>query len=285
MNIRLPSAARFTGFYNNRSGLLPASNFLCNKKPLKNMDGTSFPYRQSEGKLCQTKQQCSMKKVFRNLSLLLCAGVITVLARTDAQAQESPRVGVKGGLNLSNLYVDEANDENARIGWHAGFYAQLLSTEAFAIQPEVNFSTKGTGATFGVINQNGVNINYETKFILNYIDIPVLAVFKLGRAAEIHAGPYWSYLVSAQIKNNDGNPNNEFDTVDRDNFDKWDYGLVGGIGFNLGKGAQLGARYNYGLNKIAESRGARAMMGSAKNQVAQLYLAFNLNGGNAYDND
>jgi hypothetical protein len=179
--------------------------------------------------------------------------------------------------------VGDVDDENARIGWHAGFYAQLLSSEAFAIQPEVNFSTKGTGISYGRINNNSVSVGYETKFILNYIDIPVLAVFKLGQVAEIHAGPYWSYLVSAQVRNKEGDPNNEFNTIDRKNFDNWDYGLVGGIGFNLGKGAQLGARYNYGLNNIAESRGARALLGSSKNQVAQLYLAFNLNSG--VDND
>jgi hypothetical protein len=218
-----------------------------------------------------------MKKILRNFSLMLCAGMMSVMFVNKAQAQETPRVGFKGGLNLSNLYVNRADDENARIGWHAGFYGQLLSTEAFAIQPEVNFSTKGTGITYGSINSNGVNINYDTKFILNYIDIPVLAVFKLGRAAEIHAGPYWSYLVSAQIKNNSGDPNNEFNTLDRKNFDNWDYGLVGGIGFNLGKGAQLGARYNYGLNTIARSPGAKTVLGNSKNQVAQLYLAFNLN--------
>lgn len=227
-----------------------------------------------------------MKNVLRNLSLLLCAGVVSLVTLQNAQAQEAPRVGVKGGLNLSNLYVDEADDENARIGWHAGFYAQLFSSEAFAIQPEANFSTKGTGITYGTIGGAGINIENDTKFILNYIDIPVLAVFKLGEAAEIHLGPYWSYLVSAQIKNNNGDPDNEFSTVDRDNFDKWDYGLVGGIGFNLGKGAQLGARYNYGLNKIAETSGARRILGDSKNQVAQLYLSFNLNGGNDnYDND
>ena len=110
----------------------------------------------------------------------------------------------------------------------------------------------------------------------------MLAVFKLGRTAEIHAGPYWSYLLHADIRNRSGNPNNEFTTIDRDNFDDWDYGLVGGIGFNLGKSAQLGARYNYGLNNIAESRGARAILGNSKNQVAQLYVSFNLN---ADDND
>lgn len=212
-----------------------------------------------------------MKKI-RNLSLLVCAVAISTLSLTDAQAQYA-RAGVKGGLNLSNLYVDQADDDDARIGWHAGIFGQLFASEAFAIQPEVNFSTKGTGVTR--IDANSAR--YESKFNLSYIDIPVLAVFKLGEVAEIHAGAYWAYLIKAEIKNNRGNPDNEFTTQDRDNFDDWDYGLVGGIGFNLGESAQLGVRYNYGLNEIADSRGARRVFGDSKNQVAQLYLAFNLN--------
>lgn len=220
-----------------------------------------------------------MKRNMRNVCLLLCAGLLSFMTVTNAQAQERPRVGFKGGLNMSNLYVGDADDENARIGWHAGIYTQLFSSEAFAIQPEINYSTKGTGITYVRGGNQSVSVNHDQKFNLQYLDIPVLAVFKLGKAAEIHAGPYWSYLLSAEIKNNDGIPNNEFTSIDRDNFDDWDYGLVGGIGFNLGKGAQLGARYNYGLNPIADSRGARAVFGSAKNQVAQLYLAINLNGG------
>ena len=233
----------------------------------------------------------SMKKVLSNLSLLLCAGMISI-TMTNAQAQKAPRVGLKGGLNLSNLYVNDAHDENARFGWHAGIYAQLFSSEAFAIQPELNYSTKGSGITYGSIYNGNINLNHDAKFNLSYLDIPVLAVFKLGRAAEIHAGPYWAYLVNAEIRNNNGDPDNEFDTIDRRNFDNWDYGLVGGIGFNVGKGAQLGVRYNYGLNKIAASPRARLILGDSKNQVAQLYLAFNLNSGNAdydadddYDND
>ncbi len=214
-----------------------------------------------------------MKKL-RNLSLLVCAVAISTITFTDAQAQYA-RAGIKGGLNLSNLYVNDANDDNARVGWHAGFYGQLFASEAFAIQPEVNFSTKGTGVT----RVDATSIKYDSKFNLSYIDIPVLAVFKLGEFAEIHAGAYWAYLLGAEIKNNDRNPDNEFTTIDRDNFDDWDYGLVGGIGFNLGQGAQLGVRYNYGLNEIAESAGAKRLFGNSKNQVAQLYLAFNFNSG------
>lgn len=217
-------------------------------------------------------------KTIRNLSLLVGAVAISLITFTKAEAQYA-RAGIKGGLNLSNLYVNEADDDNARIGWHAGLYGQIFASEAFAIQPEVNFSTKGTGVT----RVDATSAKYESNFNLNYIDIPILAVFKLGRAAEIHVGPYWSYLLHAEIRNNDRDPNNEFDTIERDNFDDWDYGLVGGIGFNLGQGAQLGVRYNYGLNEIADSAGARRLFGNSKNQVAQVYLAFNFNAGDADD--
>lgn len=185
----------------------------------------------------------------------------------------SPRAGIKGGLNLSNLIVDDVNDRNGRVGFHVGVYGQIFSSNAFAIQPEVNFSTKGNRVvtTAGVIDQ-------ETKINLSYIDIPILAVFKLGRAAEIHAGAYWAYLVGANL-DRDGDLSSDFRKIDRDNFDDWDYGLVGGLGFNLGEGAQLGARYSYGLNQIAESRGARALLGNTKNSVAQIYLSFNLAAG------
>lgn len=220
-----------------------------------------------------------MKKI-GNLSLLVSAVVISMICHSNAQAQYA-KAGIKGGLNLSNLYVNNTDDDHARIGWHAGLYGQLFASEAFAIQPEINFSTKGTGVT----RVDATSAQYKSNFNLNYLDIPVLAVFKLGKVAEIHAGPYWSYLLHAEIRNNDRNPDNEFTTIDRDNFDDWDYGLVGGIGFNLGEGAQLGVRYNYGLNEIAESAGAKRMFGNSKNQVAQLYLAFNFNADKDTDND
>lgn len=183
-----------------------------------------------------------------------------------------PRVGIKGGLNASNLIASEVTDKHGRFGFHAGVYGQLFSSDVFAIQPEVNFSTKGNE----VKNNFGI-IDHETKFNLSYIDVPVLAVFKLGSAAEIHAGAYWAYLVGANI-DTDGDLGDGFVSLDRDNFDNWDYGLVGGIGFNLGQ-VQLGARYNYGLNEIAESAGAKRMLGNAKNSVGQIYLALNLAGG------
>ena len=194
----------------------------------------------------------------------LCIGMTSLAA-----AQSSPRMGIKGGVNFSNLYLDDVSDENARIGFNLGIYGQVLSTEGFALQPELLFSTKGAHDEFdGLIDQ-------EVKFNLNYLDLPVLAVFKLGESAEIHAGAYASYLVNANISY-EGDVGSGDEDLDRDHFKSFDYGLVGGFGLNFGA-VQVGARYNYGLVEIADSDAADFVIGDAKNSVAQVYLAFDLN--------
>jgi hypothetical protein len=203
-------------------------------------------------------------------SVLLCTALLTCLASSSLMAQKTARAGVKAGMNVSNLYIDNVHDENARIGFNGGFYGQILSSEFFAIQPELLYSTKGTRADY-----TGFVVNQKVRFNLNYLDLPVLAVFKLGRSAEIHAGGYASYLLSANIQY-DGNVNNGTDQLDKDHFKSYDYGLTGGFGLNFGA-VQVGARYNYGLVTLAKSSAARDMIGNSKNSVAQLYLALNLN--------
>ncbi|HMG94501.1 MAG TPA: porin family protein [Chryseolinea sp.] len=197
----------------------------------------------------------------------------TSQSNSDRDRDTSParaRAGIKGGMNLSNFTSGEQiSDKHSRVGFHAGVFGQLFVNEGFAIQPELNYSTKGNEVT----HEYGI-IDAETKFNLGYLDMPVLAVFKLGNVAEIHAGPYWAYLLSANI-DTDGDLGDDFVQLDRKNFDNWDYGLAGGIGFNLGN-VQLGARYNYGLNEIAKSSGAKRLLGGSKNSVGQIYLAFNL---------
>jgi hypothetical protein len=113
------------------------------------------------------------------------------------------------------------------------------------------------------------------KYNLSYLDLPVLAVFKLGESAEIHVGPYVSYLLGANISH-DGDLGNGTDEIDRDHLKSFDYGLSGGFGLNFGS-IQVGARYNYGLAKLEDSDAAKLLIGDAKNSVAQLYIALNLN--------
>lgn len=208
----------------------------------------------------------------KSKSVLVIIALIVSFTSTTVWAQRtnpSARAGVKVGMNVSNLYINDVNDENARIGFNGGFYGQILSSEAFAIQPELLFSTKGTQANYdGLIDQ-------QVRFNMNYLDLPVLAVFKLGPSAEIHAGPYASYMLSANITT-DGDLGSDYDELDRDHFKSYDVGLSGGFGLNFGA-VQVGARYNYGLVEIAKSNAARNAIGDSKNSVAQIYLALNLN--------
>lgn len=212
----------------------------------------------------------SKSRLFISFLLVFVLASFTRVALAQ-DSDNSFRVGIKGGLNVTNLYVeeDDVDDENARYGFHLGLYTQLFESDIFAIQPELLYSTKGTRTTYDVIGFDG-----DVKFNLNYLDIPVLAVFKLGDAAEIHIGPYFGYLISAS-SDVDGDFD-DYEELDRDDYKAWDYGLSGGVGFNAGP-VQIGARYNYGLQKIADSDGANAALGDAKNSNAQLYVSFNFN--------
>lgn len=208
----------------------------------------------------------------RTNKMLVASAVFLMLSLSTtslAIAQSQPKMGVKGGLNVSNLYIDNVDDENARFGLNVGLYGQLLSSDAFALQPELLFSTKGSHNEFDGFADQTVKFNF------NYLDLPILAVFKLGESAEIHAGGYASYLLNANISY-DGDFGSGGEDLDRDNFKTYDYGLVGGVGFNFGT-MQVGARYNYGLVKIADSDAAELVIGDAKNSVGQVYLALNLN--------
>jgi hypothetical protein len=201
--------------------------------------------------------------------MLLCTALIGSVTVQTASAQvNTKRAGIKGGLNASNLYVDDVDDENARLGFNIGLYGELISTEAFALQTELLYSTKGSQNIYDAPFDQEINYN------LNYIDLPVLAVFKLG-AIDLHVGGYASYLVGANISY-DGDLANGEDEIDRDNLKSFDYGLVGGVGVNFGA-MQIGARYNYGLVKLADSDAAKTLIGDSKNSCAQLYVAFNFN--------
>jgi len=209
----------------------------------------------------------TIKNKFIQLTLLL---TLMFGVSQQASAQFNKRAGVKGGLNASNLYVDDVNDENARIGLHVGLYGQLAASEALALQAEILFSTRGSEDHYddGVFNQ-------EVKYNLNYIDVPLFLVLKAGDAVEFHLGGYGSYLVGANISY-DGDLANGEDEIDRDHLKSYDLGLVGGVGVNFGA-VQVGARYNYGLVELADSDAARALIGDSKNSCAQLFVAFNFN--------
>jgi hypothetical protein len=204
------------------------------------------------------------------LSLMLFTVLIGLVTTQHTTAQiNKARAGIKGGLNASNLYIDDVNDENARLGFNVGLYGQTYSESALALQVELLYSTKGSK------NVYDEPVDQEVKFNLNYLELPLMAVIKLGDAVELHFGGYASYLLNANIEY-DGDLVDDVDEIDKDNLKSYDLGLLGGVGINFGA-VQIGARYNYGLVELADSDAAEFMLGDSKNSCAQLFIAFNFN--------
>jgi hypothetical protein len=199
------------------------------------------------------------------LTLCLLAAAFPATAQDDQQV----RFGVKGGLNLSNLYIDEVNDEKTKIGLHAGLWMKAPLGELFAIQPELLWSSKGT--RIGSYQNIPFTQDGQVRFNLNYVELPVLASLTLGPVS-LQAGPYVAYLFNANVKNlkEDLSTSGALE-LDRKDFNSTDFGLAGGLALDI-KGFQLGARYNYGLREIGKSDIAGQITRNAKNSVAQVFI-------------
>jgi hypothetical protein len=180
--------------------------------------------------------------------------------------------GVKGGFNMSNLYSNDADDENILYGFNAGLYATLPISDFIAIQPEILFTTKGSK-----LDYNNAFASGNTKFKLSYIEVPLLVRVNITKNFNVHAGGYASYLVSSKVSGEgDINFNQDIDT---DDLNKFDAGLSAGVGVDFNP-LSVGLRYNYGLTTIGKERtvlGTTYTFPDAKNSNLTLYLSYKLN--------
>ena len=218
-----------------------------------------------------------MKKILISGAVLL-AMIVCSASKVTAQEQQtkeenslSPKLGVKAGVNLTNMYVQDVSDENMKVGLNAGFFAKLPLTRGFSIQPELLYSSKGAKETYN----NFLQGSGEYRFNLNYIELPVLAVINVGKNFNIHAGPYISYLASVNIKNMDDKGNIQgTDELNAENFNRIDYGIAGGFGIDV-QNFTIGARYTYGLREIGKSGSLSGdLTKDSKNSAISLYIGF-----------
>ncbi|GAB3934760.1 porin family protein [Larkinella terrae] len=203
------------------------------------------------------------------VTLLLASALLGMMTVSTSKAQTTARTGIKAGLNASTLYLNNVNDRNERIGFHVGVFTQLPVSSFFAIQPELQYTTKGVSADYNLLGATGRNT-----FKLNYVELPVLATFKLGNSVDLQAGPYASYLLNSKVTT-DGDLGSDYRNINRDNFNSFDYGIAGGLNIYFGT-VLLGLRYGQGLQPVAKDGGARLLMGKAKNATGQLSLGFTI---------
>ena len=201
--------------------------------------------------------------------LLAPAGIYAQEQQTSADSGMTAKFGIKGGLNLTNLYVANVSSEHMKAGFNAGVFAKLPVTRGFSIQPELLYSVKGAKDDYNNLAEG----SGEYRFNLGYIELPLLAVVNLAPNFNLHAGGYAAYLVSANVEDVNSNGTITGATeLNADNFQRWDFGLVGGLGFDI-ENFTLGARYNYGLTNIGKSGSLSGdLTQNSKNAGVSIYI-------------
>lgn len=182
-----------------------------------------------------------MKKLF---FFVICAASLTA---TQAQV----KFGIKAGANLANVTGD-IEENSMKIGLNAGAFANITIAEAFSIQPEVVYSAQGTKLDF-----EGTDV----KMNLSYVNIPIMAQYKIPAGLFFETGPQFGILASSKFKADDAEE-------DIEGLKSLDISWGIGAGFATKSGFGVNARFNLGLSKINDTEDEDDS--SIKNSVIQI---------------
>jgi len=211
-----------------------------------------------------------------SVKVIAASILLTCLTHSLIQAQDSNpvRFGIKGGINFSTLYVDEA-DSKMRTGFNLGLFCKLPLSNIIAVQPELYYTTKGAEITY-----NTTFVDGTAGFHLNYLEFPVMFVGNITDVFNIHAGPYAAFLISGKVKNESNVNLFDFEeNLDTDDYNTFETGLAFGAGIDL-NAISLGVRYSQSFTKVGKERtylGTSYTFPDAKNGVINLYISLSLN--------
>lgn len=211
-----------------------------------------------------------MKNSKISLVLVFFFAVIQI---TTAQEKSEYKLGFKGGINFTNVGTTTGVSNKSLTGVHFGLFAKLPITNSFAVQPELYFTTKG-----GELTYQNVVVDGTAKFNLNYIEVPVLAVFKIFPGFNFQVGPYASYLVSSKVKNVNEVSFNFEDNIQSGDFNKFDTGVMAGFGIDVNS-VEIGVRYNFGLLKVGKDKtylGTNYIFPDGKNSAINAYVSYSI---------
>jgi opacity protein-like surface antigen len=183
-----------------------------------------------------------MKKAI--LSLALLAGAAGV-----ANAQTGVKYGLKGGFNGSTFSGADSKGSEYKAGFAAGAFLNFGLSDNFSIQPEVLYSQKGASV------DNFLGTNNTIKQTLGYLDVPIMFRYNIGEDGKgffVEAGPQGSFVLHQRTFEEDGSGKeiSGSRTTSTDGLNKVVVGYVGGLGYQITSGLQLGLRYTGDFSQI-----------------------------------
>ena len=187
--------------------------------------------------------------------------LLFVFLGTAACSLAQVSAGVKGGLNISDVVINNLIDPDAesgydlKAGWHVGVFAIADVGTRTSLAAELQYSNKGVHAV--------TNIN------LHYVVLPLLVRYSIAGKLIAEAGPELGYMVAAKSKY--GNVSNIWNN-------KIDLGLDMGLQYNIFPDMTIGLRFNAGISSVIEDTPPSAQGEKIRyqNRVLQLSLGYTI---------
>jgi len=214
-----------------------------------------------------------MKKTI--LSLALLAG-----AASAANAQTGIKVGVKGGFNLSTYSGADSKNSEYKAGFAAGPFVNFGVSDNFSIQPEFLYSQKGASQDNISYPSGGTTINSTRKDLLGYLDVPIMFRYNIGEDGKgffVEVGPQGSFVLHQRNFYEDGSGKeiSGSRSTTTDPLNKVVIGYVGGLGYQITSGLQLGLRYNGDFSQVRKQENGAANL---HNSVFQFQVGYAFGG-------
>jgi hypothetical protein len=192
----------------------------------------------------------------KNTILSSLALLLIVVA---AQAQGF-RAGIKLGANGTKI-DGQSFEDGYKLSYQAGVFIEADFNKKFGIQPEVLFGQTSSKTVSG-LPAAGTNLTSNQDFTLNYLSIPVLLRYNIGKLVTLNLGPQFAILL---------NKDNTLLQNGQQAFKSGDFSMVGGVQLNLSV-LRIYGRYNVGLSNINEVSDQNKW----KSQQLQLGVGFKL---------
>ena len=193
------------------------------------------------------------------VSALACFLTLPIMAQLGEE-RSNLAVGVNLGMNMTKVDFSPRIKQKSHNGMALGVTARYMCEKYFnmmcGIQAEINYTQRGWKEDI----DDGSDNTYSRT--MNYIEVPLLAHLAFGKDALdkgtkffINMGPQVAFFLNEKEKMSDNwDPSNRPNGVNQQYGklveNKFDYGLLGGLGVELSTKAGhflLEGRYYYGL--------------------------------------
>ena len=198
-----------------------------------------------------------MKKII--LSALVCLLALPGMAQLGEE-RHNLAVGLNLGMNMTQVDFNPRIKQKSHNGMEFGVTARYMCEKYFnmmcGIQAEINYTQRGWKEDI----DDGTGNTYSRT--MNYVEVPLLAHLAFGKDALdkgikffVNMGPQVAFFLNEKEKMSENwDPSNRPNGVNQQYGkmveNKFDYGILGGLGMELSTKAGhflLEGRYYYGL--------------------------------------